>query len=120
MAVPIKSRGNWNAVQSLGGEVIVIGLRFTTDGSADETLADNYGGLVSIARSTNTYTITLPGSVGKIYSVVVGHALTATVNCTPSFTTTAGTVALAFSGAIASNTVDVTIIASATYRGATA
>ncbi len=104
----ITSSGNWNGLQALGFKELEIAFRFTTDGSNDPTLADTRDGLLSIARATNAYTVTLLG--GKPFrtarAIIVGHSATSTVNCTPTFSATAGTVTLSFSGAMTSQTVD--------------
>lgn len=86
-----------------------VSFRFTTDGSGVATLTQSHRSQISISKSTNTYTITLPKSWGETDAVHVTHGLYATVNVVETNSPSAKTITLAFSGAIASNTVSVTL-----------
>lgn len=101
-------RGHYSEfpVRSPSVEGGLLPLRFTTDGSGDPTLADDYGGKVTATRATNTITLTI-GEYGSLKSCVVSHSLGTTATCTVTGSPTAGTIALAFGILPASATVDV-------------
>lgn len=85
----------------------LIGTSFTTDASGLVTMLHDHDGQTSVAKASNTYTVSFPGPWSKTQCVIVTHALAATVNHVLTVDEAAGTVAIAFSGAIASSRVDV-------------
>lgn len=94
---------------TLGGEPFILATNFTTDESGVATLGFTNGGRYSISKSSNTYTLTTGVTWDETMAVHVTHALAATVNHTLTITPSAGTIAIAFSGAIASSRVDITV-----------
>lgn len=96
-------------LRGTGGQPLALGLAFTTDGSNDPTLLDTHGGTISIARSTNTYTITLPS--WEVTQCVIAEANNKALNIVKTITPDAGsgvgTIVLAFSAALTSGRCDV-------------
>lgn len=101
----------------LGGDCMFLPVSVVIDGSGDATLADDLNGLVSVARSTNTYTLTFKGNWAKTKFKTINNPVAATINCPLTITASAGTVACAFSGAVTSITFDVLLLVSTTTRG---
>ncbi len=83
-----------------GNGPCVFAVEFTTNGAGVPTLTHNYGGTVSVAQATNTYTITCPGVWGKTYALSVAFDGAATIECTRTESATAGTITLAFGAAM--------------------
>lgn len=100
-------------VRTLGGEPYVLDTHFTTDGSGVATMGFTNRGMYSIEKSSNTYTINFGCLWEETMACIVTHALAATVDHTLTIDPAAGTVAIAFSGAIASSRVDVSLKISA-------
>lgn len=102
----------FNTAQALGGgQCLVIPLSFSTDGSDDPTLDYDYDGTVSIARSTNDYVITLPGSFD--HAVVVPSIGIAGTDFVDGFATdtTAGTVTVETNNGLTSTECQLVIFA---------
>ena len=106
----ILSLGIVNPLACLGGDSILLPIAFTTDGSNDPTLVEDFNDSVSISRNTNAYTITFKGNWHKTLSITPAWDTAATINCTRASTPASGTVTLSFSGAITSGRVDVNIV----------
>lgn len=78
---------------------MMVPFTFTTDGSGDETLGEDYGGTLAIERDTNAYTLT----IGRFSSLVAAPwSSSIAETCVVTANGAAGTVTLAFAGAIAS------------------
>lgn len=110
MARNIGSIGFVNPSRVLASDSVWIPCSFTTDGSNDPTLVDDAKGLLSIARSTNTYTITCKFTWAETLYIAPANAVGATVNIVPSSSGTAGTITLTASGAITSGRVDCMVL----------
>lgn len=102
-----------NVPRMLGGKPYLIAFAFTTATDGTPTLVDDLGDVISIVETTasTVYTVTLPKWVRTI-SCLVTHNLVATLNCTPTFTASSGSLVLTWSGNFNSARADVLLVAS--------
>lgn len=108
-------------VQTWGGEPMRLATYFQTNGSGVESMGSgaSHGGRITVSRpdesgAPNTYLLDFGCSWDDTQCCLIRHDLSATVNCVPTIDAAAGTVSLAFSGAIVSNRVDVALDISCT------
>jgi hypothetical protein len=106
-------------VMAWGGEPVLLATYFTTNGSGVETIGTgaSHGGRVSVSRpdesgAPETYLVDFGCTWDDTQACVVTHQLSATVNYELTIDPTAGTVELAFSGAIVSNRIDLMLVIS--------
>ncbi len=102
---------------AVGGDVQLICVPVVIDGSGDATLGDDLNNTVSVARATNTYTLTFKYSWAKTKGLNVFNPVAATINCVPTATPASGTIACAFSGSVTSMTFYVWALVSSSIRG---
>lgn len=107
---------NAGPLRGLVGDGMVIGTSFTTNGSGVPTILYDAQGSISVAQATNTYTISFPGSWVSTVCCVIDHQNNA-VTYTKTITPSAGTVAIAFSGAFNGGRCDVFLVVTPNARG---
>lgn len=108
----IGSLGQVSPFRFLGGDCIGIATSVVIDGSGDATLSNSLKGLATVARATNTYTITIKATWALTLWKDIQNPVAATINCPITVTESAGTIALAFSAGVTSITVPVFLIVS--------
>jgi hypothetical protein len=95
----------WQLGNGVGRAVV----EFTTNGSGVPTLTHSYGGQVTVAQATNTYTITFASGWGKTYGLAVCFDGAATIECTRTESASAGTITLAFGAAVNTKRITATL-----------
>lgn len=84
---------------AVGDGICEISGRFTTNGSGVATLSYDYGGKMTILKSSNTYTVTLPAPWVTTVALTYSQNQSTLVACPVTFSATAGTITFTFGGA---------------------
>lgn len=100
-----------------GNGVFEVPFGFTTSAGGVATLLHSFGGQLTIARDTNTYTITFPAAWGKTLSLLVSQLQATQVTCAVTDTPASKTIVFAFTGAFNSGKVMGNLIGSHTADG---